>query len=132
MVHGPQGGWHLLTAVQLHNVRSVVQLEAQAFIDDVPITGLQRYHVPLTSVAPCTAVLTDLYLYLSVTEWADDAADTPPALFSCKDTDVDVCASDSDGRRVCERLSARILPDPMDVKAGLAEACGDVTDTDSP
>ena len=125
MVHGPQGGWHLLGAVRLTGFRTVVDVRPSARIGELPITAELSYRNLLEPEGPCVGTMVDLFLYLD-TYWLVEAGEptgTPAELISCRDVTMEICARDSDGRDECDTVELRVLPDRTDVATGLVDGC---------
>lgn len=125
MVHGPQGGWHVLSAVQITHTRNVVEMQARVYDVETgaAVTGDLVYRVQLVDDGGCVGSFPNMYLYLDVTALVDGERDTPPELLSCRQVRITVCASDTGGRELCEEKQVRVLPDPADIESGLAQAC---------
>lgn len=125
MVHGPQGGWHVLSAVQITNTRNVVEMVARVYDveTETPVTSELVYRVQLVNDGGCVGSFPNMYLYLDVSALVDGERDTPPELLSCRQVRVSVCASDTGGRALCEEKVVRVLPDPADIESGLAQSC---------
>ncbi len=125
MVHGPQGGWHLVGAVRLENFRSVVDVSVQAWIGEVPITSELTYRNVLEPDGVCAGTLLDLYLYLD-THWlvgAGEPSGTPAELMACRTATLELCALDSDGRQGCDAVDVVVQPDRTDLVSGHVSAC---------
>ena len=127
MVNGPQGGWHLLTAIQPLNTRDVVSVNAQVFHDatDTPVTTELVYRVQLVKDAaePCVGGFPNMYLYLEPSEMDGGAGGTPPELLSCETLRIEMTLTDTGGRVLQAVKRVRAVPDPRNVESGVAEAC---------
>ena len=125
MVHGPQGGWHILAAVQLLNTRNVVEMLAKVYDAEtgVAVTTDLVYRVQLVSGESCIGTFPNMYLYLDVSALEEGERDTPPELLACREVRISMCVDDTGGRSMCEEKVVRVQPDPADVESGLARAC---------
>lgn len=122
MVNGPQGGWHLLTAVHSLNTRDVVTVNAQVFHDETgeDVTSELIYRVQLVDQEEaCAGDFPNMYLYI-LHETGDP---TPPERWSCEILRIEMTLTDTGGRRVEAVKRVRAVPDPDNVASGLAEAC---------
>ena len=81
MIHGPQGGWHILASIRTHGMMDIVEvhytiehLDTGTFVSD------NIYRLAVVSEGECTGYYPGLYGYLSVRELYDGDLDTPPEL----------------------------------------------------
>ena len=81
MIHGPQGGWHILASLQIHGMMDIV--EVQYTIEHLA-TGVlvsdNNYRLAVISEGDCTGYYPGMYGYLSVSPLYDGDLDTPPEL----------------------------------------------------
>jgi hypothetical protein len=81
MVHGPQGGWHMLGSIRVMNTAPVVEIDFT--ITDVE-SGVEvsnnHYRVGLLLEDDCSGYYPGMYGYLNVQELAGDDGGTPPQL----------------------------------------------------
>lgn len=116
MVHGPQGGWHLLASARVTDTRSVVAITYTA----ATAAGVQvvwnRYVVDLVPEAGCTGVYAGMYGYLDVHALEDGEADTPPELLAGEELTLTLTVEDADGRVAVGEKRVVAEPDPVDVK----------------
>ena len=122
IVHGPQGGWHLLAAAWAENMRDVVQFEIWAEFEETGerFTTQMSYRAPLVCEDTCVGVFTDIFMFIDVNHFEDFI---PPTTMACESVLMGICASDHDGREACGEKRVRAVPDPDDVKEGLAAPC---------
>lgn len=81
MVHGPQGGWHLLVSARVTGLGEHVTLHVQVFhdaTDTLVADGL--YEVRLRTEDGCTGTYPGMFAILSVDDLVQGEADTPPEL----------------------------------------------------
>lgn len=81
MIHGPQGGWHILASLRTQGMMNIVEvhytiehLETGTFVSD------NIYRLAVVSDGECSGYYPGLYGYLSVGELYDGDLDTPPEL----------------------------------------------------
>ena len=121
MVHGPQGGWHMLGSLRTSGLQQVVSV---VFTITEPVSGVEvsrnNYRVgTIFDPDTCIGTYPGMYGYLLVTGLADGEADTPPELLSW--TELELCMSADDGESSADQcLRLRAEPDPADVESGLA------------
>ena len=81
MIHGPQGGWHILASLQIHGMMDIV--EVQYTIEHLA-TGVlvsdNNYRLAVISEGDCTGYYPGMYGYLSVSPLYDGELDTPPEI----------------------------------------------------
>ena len=81
MIHGPQGGWHILASLQIHGMMDIV--EVQYTIEHLA-TGVlvsdNNYRLAVISEGECTGYYPGMYGYLSVSPLYDGELDTPPEI----------------------------------------------------
>ncbi len=125
MVHGPQGGWHVLTSVGLDGLGPLVGLHLTIDADlpahEAPVrVSDNTYRVLLTADRPCGGSYAGMYAYLDVGELADGERDTPPELLEGVPLLVTVVARDDDGRTATGALRRRAALDPRDAGGSAA------------
>jgi hypothetical protein len=112
MVHGPQGGWHLLFAMQLTAMAPVV--EAWLTVTDRPTGELAseaHFRVGTTTTGECTAVYTNMYAHLDVPR-GSNAVET----YGYHDFDLTLRVEDRLGREGADAYSILAVPDPRDLE----------------
>ncbi|MDG1483052.1 MAG: hypothetical protein P8R54_25905 [Myxococcota bacterium] len=116
MVHGPQGGWHMLASIWVENVDQIVEIE---FTITVKSTGAvvsdNSYRVALVTDGECAGYFPGMYGYLSVGDIADGELDTPPELLSYETMVLAMTVTDAEGRTATTELEVLAEPDPVDV-----------------
>ena len=115
MVHGPQGGWHMLGSGRVTNTRDVVGFlyTIEAVESGVQVSWNQ-YYVQLASVGDCTGAYPGMYGYLDVAALADGDADTPPEILAGQEMRLDLTVTDPDGRTATDSRTVIAALDPMD------------------
>ena len=129
MVHGPQGGWHVLTSVGLDGLGPLAGLHLTIDADlpahEAPVrVSDNTYRVLLTADRPCGGSYAGMYAYLDVGELADGERDTPPELLEGVPLYVTVVAQDDNGRTATGALRRRAALDPRDAGGSAAPGTG--------
>lgn len=127
MVHGPQGGWHLLGSVRTHNMEDVVRIQFVVTVassgEEVANNSLYVQTLPDPD-DPCVGVYPGMYAYLVVDHLADGEADTPPELLAYETLVFTAVVSDASGaepdpaRTVSASVEITATPDPVDLEDG--------------
>ena len=116
MVHGPQGGWHMLGSVWTANVDQIIEIE---FTITVKSTGAvvsdNSYRVAQVTEGECTAYFPGMFGYLSIDEIVDGEADTPPELLAYETMIMAMTVTDAEGRTASTTLEIIAVPDPVDL-----------------
>lgn len=116
MVHGPQGGWHMLGSVRTHSMHNII--EVHYTVTDVE-SGVRvsdnNYRVAVVEDGECTGYYPGMYGYLDVAELATDVATRPPEVLGYKLVDIQMKVTDYEGREVTETLRVTAQPDPVDL-----------------
>ncbi len=120
MVHGPQGGWHMLGSVRVRyttpvvNIRFLIETESNVVIAD------NNLNVLLIEEDDCQGLYPGMYAYLDVSALAEGERDTPPELLSYARVRMTGSITDQDGRVASDARWVTAVPDPQDVEDGLA------------
>ncbi len=115
IVHGPQGGWHILAAARVANTRDVVTFTYTIHLlpDNQPLSWNQ-YRVQIVPFDTCTGDYFGMYGYLDVAPIVDGDADTPPELLAGKELELTLKAEDQDGRIATDSVTVIGQLDPSD------------------
>lgn len=126
MVHGPQGGWHMLGSVQTSHLSQIVQVHftVEHLASGVIIADNTYRVATIYDEAACSGVYPGMYGYLSVGELEDGELDTPPELLSYESVEFCMEATDQQGGSAQDCLVVTAVPDPMDVEEPGAESSG--------
>jgi hypothetical protein len=116
MVHGPQGGWHLLVSSRVSYTTESVDIDL--IVTDVPSSvevsnGL--YEVFLQAEDECTGTFPGMYAFLGVGGLAEGELNTPPELLAGHELTVEMAIEDSEGRAAAAEKTVIAELDPMDV-----------------
>ena len=128
MIHGPQGGWHILASLQIYGMMDIV--EVQYTIEHLA-TGVlvsdNNYRLAVISEGDCTGYYPGMYGYLSVFPLYDGELDTPPELLGGEQLRIQFRVNDCnanqeaagdcvrDERWVETSLEVLAILDPVDV-----------------
>lgn len=81
MVHGPQGGWHMLGSIYLTHTLSIVEIDYSITdLESGVMVSNNHYRVGLVMEDECSGYYPGMYGYLNVHELVDGDLDTPPEL----------------------------------------------------
>lgn len=117
MVHGPQGGWHILASA---DVRSMEQIVTLVYTVSWPARGsaeLSRgvFRVMLVpNEARCGGFYAGMLGVLDVSALAMGEADTPPELLAGEELLLRMEATDEAGRAASDSRTVIAVPDPVD------------------
>lgn len=113
MVHGPQGGWHVLASARVTGMGPIVSLHYT--ID----AGSQRvsdntYRVQLVNAMECGGDYPGMYGYLDVRALVEGDRDTPPELLAGQELLITIEATDPEGHAAGGTLTGMAALDPID------------------
>jgi hypothetical protein len=116
MVHGPQGGWHMLGSARVCGSRNVVTIHFTITHDaSGTIVSDNTYRVALVDdPSGCCGHYPGMYGFLGVQELAEGEMDTPPELLACAPVTLKMEVTDSGGRQLVTTTSVTATPDPTD------------------
>jgi hypothetical protein len=116
MVHGPQGGWHMLGSVRVHSVDHII--EVQYTIHD-ELSGVRVsnniYRVAVVQDRICSGFYPGMYGYLDVVELVSVELDTPPELIDGHTLIMTMSIEDYVGRKATQELRVVAKRDPSDI-----------------
>ena len=95
MVHGPQGGWHMLGSIQLFNTFPIVEIDFT--ITDIAsgvTVSSNYYRVGLLMEDDCDGYYPGMYGYINVQDLAQGDLDTPPELLGGHELVMEMRAND--------------------------------------
>jgi hypothetical protein len=116
MVHGPQGGWHMLGSLWAANVEQIVEIEFTITVEETgAVVSDNKYRVALVPDGECAGYFPGMYGYLAVSDIAEGALDTPPELLSYQNLVMAMTVTDSAGRTASAERTVLAEPDPVDV-----------------
>lgn len=116
MVHGPQGGWHMLGSAKLCNTRNVATIHFTITDNDSSVVVSDNtYRVALvTEEDSCCGYYPGMYGFLSVSDLAEGELNTPPELLACHEVTLTMETTDSGGHSQTESTIVTAIPDPDD------------------
>ena len=86
MVHGPQGGWHLLGSLRFENLKQIVEIDFNVYDE---VSGVQivdnHYRAAMLLDGDCSGYYVGMYGYINVSDLQDGELDTPPELLAGHD-----------------------------------------------
>jgi len=123
MVHGPQGGWHMLGSVRITHMSEIVSVHFLiTHKDSGVVVADNTYRVAtIYDADSCEGYYPGMYGYLYVEELAEGEVDTPPELLSYDTVTFCMEVTDQEERVASDCLDIVATPDPADVEAGLAD-----------
>lgn len=114
MVHGPQGGWHLLGSLWVANEQGVVTVHFTVDTDAGIRVADNLYTVQLASDPRGGGVYPGMYAYLYVQELAEGEADTPPELLADTTLHLRMEVLDEAQRTGWDEVRVKAALDPAD------------------
>lgn len=116
MVHGPQGGWHVLASARIANTDPIVSIH---YTIDVASRGARisdnLLRVQIVEVDACTGDFPGMYGFLDVGALAEGEADTPPELIAGEELILQLEVEDLVGRTAIDTLTGVATLDAIDV-----------------
>lgn len=135
MVHGPQGGWHVLGSLRFQGMEPIVEVLYQiTHLESGSMVSDNSYRVAMIETAQCEGYYPGMYGYLSVIDLYDGELDTPPELlagdmlrmdFQVTDCLTSMAASgvcDPEDRIATASMEVRALLDPIDQETNTEES----------
>ncbi len=115
MVHGPQGGWHVLAGARFANFNPIVTIHYTiALQPEGVLVSDNTYRVQMVQDAECTGFYPGMYGYLDVSGLAEGDQDTPPELLADREIWLAMEVTDTEGRTAFDTLPAVATLDPID------------------
>lgn len=117
MVHGPQGGWHILGGARMSNFSPIVRIHYTVTVEATgAIVADNNYRVEMRTDGECSGYYTGMYGYLDVRELAEGDLDTPPELLAGQELRLTMDVADELGAAASDSLLVIAALDPMDVE----------------
>lgn len=118
MVHGPQGGWHMLGSVRTHSMHNVIEVHFTVTdLESSVVVADNRYRVAVVEDGDCTGYYPGMYGYLNVADLVTEHASRPPEVLGYKIVQMRMEVVDYEGRSVTETLMVTAQPDPVDLES---------------
>ena len=119
MVHGPQGGWHMLGSVRVHNMEPIIEVHFTIHDEETGVVVSDNlYRVAVVQDGDCTGYYPGMYGYMDVGDLATETATRPPEILSYKPVVMTMEVNDFDGRHKTTTLRVIAEPDPVDIDEG--------------
>lgn len=119
MVHGPQGGWHMLGSVRAVGFEEVLRVRFQITVpdrDDAMVSdNLYAVQALVDPMTPSILTYPGMYGYLEVGVLAEGELDTPPELLSGLPVVLWMEVTDDRGRQAEDSVEVTAAPDPDDL-----------------
>lgn len=117
MVHGPQGGWHVLASIWTENLGALVTIDYVITATDFEgyVIADDTYRVAMVTDDACGGFYPGIYGYLEVGDLADGELDTPPEVLSYSNLQLSLTVTDTNERVASNVIDVIALPDPQDV-----------------
>jgi hypothetical protein len=115
MVHGPQGGWHMLAGVRVTNTDDIVSIHytIHTVPDGVPVSD-NNYRVQLRDEGNCQGTYWNMYGYLDASALVSGELDTPPELLCGAQLKMTIEVEDGDAKGATADLLVTAAADPLD------------------
>jgi len=121
MVHGPQGGWHILGSAWVEGSEEVVDLHfVVSVVDELDddgeevVVGENRYTIRLLPAVDCVGYYPGMFVYLNISELVDGDQDTPPELLGGRSLRLWMAMEDAEGRWAEDEQIVTAALDPQD------------------
>jgi hypothetical protein len=115
MVHGPQGGWHILGSASVQNSAPIVSLHFTIrTVEGGVLIADNTYRVLLVDDPPCGGSFPGMYAYLNVSALKEGEADTPPELLGGARLRMRIEATDDEGGVGAGEIEVIAALDPID------------------
>ena len=122
MVHGPQGGWHMLGSVRTHNMHNII--EVHYTVTDME-SGVRvsdnNYRVAVVQDGECTGYYPGMYGYIDVAELVTEFATRPPEVLGYHIVELRMAVKDYEGREAEASILVTAQPDPADLPGAEAD-----------
>lgn len=128
MVHGPQGGWHMLGSIRLTNINPIVEIDFTITdIESGMIVSSNYYRVGLLMEDDCSGYYPGMYGYMNVQDLTIDDMNTPPELLGGHELRMEMrsndCTASQNEQGLCVRedrwaqgsIQVTAALDPIDI-----------------
>ena len=117
MVHGPQGGWHMLGSVRTHNMEPIIEVHYTITDQESGVrVSDNTYRVAVVNDGECTGYYPGMYGYLEVSGLHTAEATRPPELLGFNTVVMTMDVTDYGGRTASTSLQVTAQPDPVDLE----------------
>lgn len=124
MVHGPQGGWHILVSADTVHTAEIVTLNLSIrwpAHDDAQVSFGSFKVMLVAHDDACGGTYAGMLGILDVSDLAVGDLDTPPEVLAGETLVVRIDATDVDGRTASDEVSIVAALDPVDLPGDTAE-----------
>jgi hypothetical protein len=127
MVHGPQGGWHMLGSILVKNSNQIVEVSFKIFTENDVLISDNNYRVAMIMEEECQGYYPGMFGYLNVSPLENGELDTPPELLENANVRFEMttndCSQNMNDRGECSRegrwsqssLEVSTQLDPQDI-----------------
>jgi hypothetical protein len=128
MVHGPQGGWHLLGSLRFTNLKQIVEIDFTVYDGQSGVVIVENtYRAAMLLDGDCSGDYVGMYGYINVSGLENGELDTPPELLAdnplvmsfnvtdCSDTMEANGECTPETRYAFEELMVTAALDPIDM-----------------
>lgn len=128
MVHGPQGGWHLLGSLRFENLKQIVEIDFDVYDEASGVQIVQNhYRAAMLLDGDCSGYYVGMFGYINVSELQDGDLNTPPELLAnhdlrmsfhvtdCSDLMVSNGECTKDTRYAAKDIIVKAALDPIDI-----------------
>ena len=118
MVHGPQGGWHMLGSMQASHMTEIVAAHfVITHLESGVVVADNTYRVATVyDEDNCRGYYPGMYGYLYVEALAEGDLDTPPELMAYDELQFCMTVTDQDEREGSDCRTVVAVPDPVDLE----------------
>lgn len=116
LVHGPQGGWHVLASVRAQPVGAIADIVYTITdLDSGVEVSSNRYGVAMVPDGECGGSFPGMYGFLDVSDLEQGELDTPPELLVDHQLQLHVQLIDDQDRSAEASIEVLAVPDPIDL-----------------
>lgn len=119
MVHGPQGGWHILASALVEHTSDIVTIN---YAIEWPAKSAQvafgTFRVMLVRDGDCGGYYAEMRGILDVADFAVGDADTPPEVLAGETLELQMDIVDTENRTASDTRSVVAALDPADIDSG--------------
>ena len=127
IVHGPQGGWHVVASIRIENMESIIEGEYHIVHQQTGVLVSENtFRIAVIPDGVCSGYYPGMFGYISVSDLHDGELDTPPELLGgetlemiitvndCLSSMADAGECDREQRSVTDSLEVTGVLDPVD------------------
>ena len=127
IVHGPQGGWHVVASIRIENMESIIEGVYQIVHQETGVLVSENpFRLAVITDGDCSGYYPGMFGYISVTELNDGDLDTPPELLGGDILEMTITVNDCpsmledagdcirEQRWVSQSIEVTAILDPID------------------